>query len=332
MDNEVCIFASPNLAAKDKYLNVILRCIAQNSLLIETIPDGCFIVLVSGVDRSYWDGSILEVEMKFSQLPLPASSIFLFPSYTIGNFKLDGCFADSKYDESSWFLSAQMETFFFKIRDNVHVLAFKLLETSKYIPISQTPSSTYFIFNEIFKFTFDFVCEMPEFVRQVSLKGGIIDGLADVCSNWIFFTLKGIESNRGSLRKLIDILEKMTDKIAIFFDSDALNDEQFEKFRCSIVAGLKELVARQMWTELEPFDKIRHGDLSAEVFKHRECFQLDRESKLMQHINALEFKLDLKYSSGTVLIDAGENVSLKKKLSDISSNLPSANFKWRKVL
>jgi hypothetical protein len=310
-------------------VDILLQSLAQTAMLVEKIPAGCYLLLVSHIDRSYWEGAVVDVEMKFAQMPLPASSISFFPPYTVDKYSLDGFFVGNKYDKSTWFLSSTMQTFFAKISNNMQLLAYQLIETSKSMQIPQEFRRTFYILHEIFQFTFDFVCEIPEFLKEESLKGGIVDGLVDICSNWIYFSLKGLESKHDSLCRLVDILEKITDKISIYFDG--LTHEQFEKLRSAIAAAMGELVHRQIYSELEPQDKIRQGDFPAEIYMRRECFQPDRESRIMNHIHDLESKLDLMHGVG-IVIERKVDSSLEKNLSNISSNLPITKFRWRKVL
>lgn len=328
--DDVCIFASPNLSAKYQYLDMILQAVTSDSFMIELIPGGCYILLVSHFDRSKWDGNIIEKGMKSIKLVLPSSSLSIFPAYAFDTYFLEGLFMGNKFDKTTWFLSAKMESLFNKIRNNIQSLAYKLLESSKSIPTSKEFRSTFYIFHDIFLFTFDFVTEIPEFLRNEPLKEGIVDGMVDICSNWIYFSLKALESKRDSMCRLVHILGKITDKIAIFFENDGLNHQQFEKFRCSIAAALKELVQRQMFSELDPLDKIRKGGIPNEIYRRTECFQPGRETRLIQKISYLESKLDLMHGSG-IVIDSPEYISLEKKLTQIAANLPLPSFKWRKV-
>lgn len=161
--------------------------------------------------------------------------------------------------------------------------------------------------------------------------------MVDICSNWIYFSLKGLaryvrainHSKRDSLIRFIEILDNITDKIAIFFDFHGLKHEQFEKIRIAIVCALKELVQRQMFSELEPLDKIRKSGISADMDKRRECFQPDRQSRLVQSINDVEARLDSIHGSGRV-VDSKE-ICVEENISKIAPDLPMATFKWRKV-
>lgn len=186
LTEDICVFASPGLSNKGQYLDLILQSLTHNTFLVEHVPVGCYIFLVSHIDRKYWEGDVIQFKMIPPKLVLPASSFSIFPSYNFEKYALEGFFMGNKFDKATWFLSPKMEVFFTKIRNNIQTLAYRLLETSKLIPMSQEFCSTFYIFHDIFqvtcfccinlKFTFDFVSEMPEFSNHEPLKEGIIDG------------------------------------------------------------------------------------------------------------------------------------------------------------
>ena len=139
------------MLSTSKYLSSIIESLSDKSFLLDHLPVGCYIAIVSDIDINAWDGESVLLDAKTPKLLLPNASVSIFPQHALDITLLEALFSNKKYQKETWFVSSKMESCVIKTRNNIQNLAYKILETLKSVQMSQKLRSMFYMFHELFQ-------------------------------------------------------------------------------------------------------------------------------------------------------------------------------------